>query len=78
MALVVVGTIAALAAGAEDDVFAGRVWLADDGLVAAVTRGNAAGPAGFDNAPVVDAGTAVIYPGLVDLHSHLGYNTLPL
>jgi cytosine/adenosine deaminase-related metal-dependent hydrolase len=27
---------------------------------------------------VVDAGTAVIYPGLVDLHSHLGYNTLPL
>ena len=78
MALVVVGTIAALAAGAEDDVFAGRVWLADDGTVAAVTRGNAAGPAGFDDAPVVDAGAAVIYPGLVDLHSHLGYNTLPL
>jgi 5-methylthioadenosine/S-adenosylhomocysteine deaminase len=78
MALVVAGTIAALAVGAEDDVFAGRVWLSDDGTVAAVTRGNDAGPAGFDDAPVVDAGAAVIYPGLVDLHSHLGYNTLPL
>ncbi len=78
MALVVAGTIAPLQPGAEDDVFSGRVWLADDGTVAAVTRGNAAGPAGFDNARTVDVGAAVIYPGLVDLHSHLGYNTLPL
>ncbi len=78
MALVVAGTIAAMVRGAEQDVFAGRVWLADDGTVAAVTHGNAAGPAGFDGAPAVDVGAAVIYPGLVDLHSHLGYNTLPL
>jgi len=78
MALVVAGTIAPMVRGAEQDVFAGRVWLADDGTVAAVTDGNAAGPAGFDGAPTVDVGAAVIYPGLVDLHSHLGYNTLPL
>jgi 5-methylthioadenosine/S-adenosylhomocysteine deaminase len=78
MALVVAGTIAAMARGAEDDVFAGRVWLADDGTVDAVTRGDAAGPAGFAVARTVDVGAAVIYPGLVDLHSHLGYNTLPL
>ena len=44
MALVVTGTIAPMARGAEEDVFAGRVWLADDGTVAAVTRGNAARP----------------------------------
>jgi cytosine/adenosine deaminase-related metal-dependent hydrolase len=78
MALVMAGTIAALTPGAEDDVFPGRVWLSDDGTIDAVTRGNAAGPSGFDTAPVVNAGPAVIYPGLVDLHSHLGYNTLPL
>jgi 5-methylthioadenosine/S-adenosylhomocysteine deaminase len=78
MTLVVSGTVAPLRAGAEDEFFAGRVFLADDGTVAAVTSGNAPGPAGFDNARAVDVGTAVIYPGLVDLHSHLGYNTLPL
>src|SRR4051812_22075767 len=78
MALVVSGTVAPLRARAEDEVFAGRIFLADDGTVAAVTRGTAPGPAGFDNARAVDVGAAVIYPGLVDLHSHLGYNSLPL
>src|SRR6185437_15771457 len=78
MALVVTGTVAPMVRGSESDVFAGRVWLADDGTVAAVTRGAAAGPAGFAGAASVDVGAAVIYPGLVDLHSHLGYNTLPL
>ena len=78
MALVVAGTIAPMVRGAEQDVFAGRVWLADDGTVAAVTQGNAAGPAGFGGAATLDVGAAVVYPGLVDLHSHLGYNTLPL
>lgn len=79
MALVVKGTVAPMAPGAEQESFAGRVWLANDGTVAAVTKGSAGGPAGFPaEAPVVDVGAAVIYPGLVDLHSHLGYNTLPL
>jgi cytosine/adenosine deaminase-related metal-dependent hydrolase len=58
--------------------FAGRVWIGDDGNVAAVTRGRAKGPAGSDGAPVVDVGTSLVIPGLVDLHNHLAYNTLPL
>lgn len=37
-------------------------------------------PAGFADAPVIDltAGGALILPGLVDLHGHLQYNSLPL
>jgi 5-methylthioadenosine/S-adenosylhomocysteine deaminase len=58
--------------------FAGRVWIADDGTVAAVTRGRAAGPAGSSDALVVDVGSSLVVPGLVDLHNHLAYNTLPL
>ncbi len=79
MALVVEGTVAAMAPGAEKTVGPGRVWLGEDGTVAAVTGPVDAGPAAFPaDAPVVSVGTSVIYPGLLDLHSHLGYNTLPL
>jgi cytosine/adenosine deaminase-related metal-dependent hydrolase len=79
MALVVKGTVAPMATGAEPEVFDGAVWIGDDGVIAAVTRGGAAGPGGFDAAPVVDVGDgAVIHPGLVDLHSHVAYNSLPL
>lgn len=78
MALVLAGKVAPLATGDEKAVFAGRVWLGDDGRVAAVTRGTTPKPAGFDDAPVVDVGASVIYPGFVDLHSHIGFNTLPL
>lgn len=65
---------------APDDraVFTGRVWIGDDGLIKAVTRGSKAGPPEFHDAPVVDAGTSLVLPGLVDLHNHLAYNTLPL
>lgn len=59
-------------------VFTGRVWIADDGTVAAVTKGTARPPAGFEQAPVVDVGTDLVLPGLIDLHNHLAYNTLPL
>ena len=58
--------------------FRGRVWIGDDGLIAAVTKGTAKGPPGFDTAPAVDVGTSLVLPGLVDLHNHLAYNTLPL
>ncbi len=59
-------------------VFTGRVWIADDGTIAAVTRGISRGPAGFETAPIVDVGTNLVVPGLIDLHNHLAYNTLPL
>ncbi len=78
MAVVVAGMVAPMARGAEAKAFAGRVWLGDDGAVAAVTKGRAKGPAGFSNAPVVDVGDAVVHPGFVDLHSHIAYNPLPL
>ncbi|HSK26659.1 MAG TPA: amidohydrolase family protein [Jiangellales bacterium] len=58
--------------------FRGRVWIGDDGLVAAVTRGTRAGPPGFADAPRVDVGDDLVLPGLVDLHNHLAYDTLPL
>lgn len=78
MALVIAGEVAPMAAGAEEESFRGRVWLGDDGLVDAVTREGDSAPAGFDAAPVVDVGDAVVHPGFVDLHSHIGYNSLPL
>ena len=58
--------------------FKGRLWIDDDGVIAAVTKGQRAGPDGFDDAPVVDVGTSLVLPGLIDLHNHLAYNTLPL
>jgi cytosine/adenosine deaminase-related metal-dependent hydrolase len=76
--MVLAGTVAPMAPGAEDDVFPGRVWLGDDGLIAAVTRDGDPAPPGFESARVVDVGEAVIHPGFIDLHSHVGYNTLPL
>ncbi len=46
--------------------------------IAAVTPGISRGPAGFENAEIVDVGTNLVVPGLIDLHNHLAYNTLPL
>jgi 5-methylthioadenosine/S-adenosylhomocysteine deaminase len=65
-------------AASEDAAFAGRVWFGDDGLVAAVTKGTRKGPPGSAGATVVDVGSSLVIPGLVDLHNHLAYNTLPL
>jgi 5-methylthioadenosine/S-adenosylhomocysteine deaminase len=83
VALVVGGRLVPLASDPQvsPDPFAafrGRVWIGDDGVVAAVTRGTAAGPPGFEGAPTVDVGGSLVLPGLVDLHNHLAYNTLPL
>ena len=58
--------------------FSGTVWIGDDGRVAAVTRSRSHPPSGFETAPVVDVGTSIVMPGMVDLHNHLAYNTLPL
>lgn len=80
MALVIEGRLLPLAAGTHTGAatFHGRVWIGDDGVIAAVTRGKARGPAGFDGAAVVDVGSALVLPGLIDLHNHLAYNALPL
>jgi 5-methylthioadenosine/S-adenosylhomocysteine deaminase len=56
----------------------GRLWIGDDARIAAVTEGDQPGPPGFDAASTVDVGTALVLPGLIDLHNHLAYNTLPL
>lgn len=61
----------------EDDVFTGRVWI-EDGRILAITRGTRKGPPGYRDAPVIDVRPNLIVPGLIDLHNHLAYNTLPL
>jgi 5-methylthioadenosine/S-adenosylhomocysteine deaminase len=73
--LVVEGVVAAMRDGAPASV-PGAVWIDDHGLIEAVTPLDAE-PGGFGGAPRVVAG-GVIYPGLIDLHNHLLYNTLPL
>ena len=83
MALVLAGRIVSLTADtsvatSESSVFKGKVWIGDDGRIAAVTKGTKKGPAGFDSAKKIDVGTNLIVPGLIDLHSHLAYATLPL
>jgi cytosine/adenosine deaminase-related metal-dependent hydrolase len=78
MALVIKGRVVALDPADPRAVLPGRIWLGDGGLVDAVTGATGPGPAGFQAAPVVDVGDAFILPGLIDLHNHLGYNTLPL
>src|SRR5664279_283812 len=83
MALVVKGRIVPISNDptvAPDDQasFAGRVWIGDDGRIAAVTRGRAAGPPALAGAPVVDVGSRLVLPGLIDLHNHLAYDTLPI
>ena len=54
--------------------FVGRVRF-DGALVDKVLQGRHAPPAGVDQ---IDVGEAYVYPGLTDLHSHLGFATLPL
>jgi cytosine/adenosine deaminase-related metal-dependent hydrolase len=77
MALVIGGRVAALDRDGSA-IFKGRVWIGDDGRIDAVTHGSGPAPAGFQKAPIVDVGSAYVMPGIIDLHNHLGYNTLPL
>jgi hypothetical protein len=55
----------------------GVVYVGDDGLIEAVGGVGMTPPSGFEHAHRI-ATDGVIYPGLIDLHSHIGYNTLPL
>ena len=58
--------------------FTGRVWIGDEGTIITVTKGTKAGPPGSETASVIDVGSSLVLPGLIDLHNHLAYNTLPL
>jgi 5-methylthioadenosine/S-adenosylhomocysteine deaminase len=78
MALVIAGNVVAMAQADPAKVSRGRVWRGDDGLIDSVTPENAAAPAGFEKARVVDVKDAWVLPGLIDLHNHIGYNALPL
>src|SRR6266540_1676100 len=76
MALVLEGEIATMDP-ARPVVAAGRVYVDDQGRIAAVQGAGEPAPAGFDTARRVRTG-GVVYPGLIDLHNHLAYNCLPL
>ena len=55
----------------------GVVWIGDDGRIAAVTPAAAPPPVAFAGVAPVPSG-GLIYPGLIDLHNHLPYNTIGL
>ena len=78
MALVIRGRVVPMSKADPSAVFTGRVYLGDDGTVEAVTSGSSNPPPGFANAAEVNAGDALVIPGIIDLHNHLGYNALPL
>ena len=79
------GRVAPVSKADPDRVFEGRVGFSADneqpeagvprGVVEHVKARRAPATPGFVH---VDVGDAYIYPGLVDLHSHLGYNALGL
>lgn len=68
------GRIVALEAAEPERHFSGRVRF-DGGVVDRVLRRRHGPPAGVVQ---VDVGDCWVYPGLSDLHSHLGFATLPL
>ena len=73
--LVVFGTV--LTVDADRRTHARGAVYVHDGVIERVADATAAPPAGFDAAPRVRTG-GVVTPGLIDLHNHLAYNTLPL
>jgi 5-methylthioadenosine/S-adenosylhomocysteine deaminase len=76
MALVLEGMVATMDPG-RPVVPHGRVYVDDQGRIAAVQGADEPAPGGFDAARRVRA-AGVVYPGLIDLHNHLAYNCLPL
>jgi cytosine/adenosine deaminase-related metal-dependent hydrolase len=78
MPLTIAGRIVPLDRQDPDAVFKGRVHLDNSGAIESITTANAPMPSGFGNAPTLDVGDAFVLPGLIDLHNHIGYNTLPL
>ena len=78
MALAIKGTIVPLKKSSPKETFNGRVYFTDIGRIAGTRKVSQSPPAGYAGATEVDVGDAFVYPGLIDLHSHIGYNALPL
>jgi len=78
MTLVIQGRIVPMDRDAPDHVFAGRVFIDSSGTIERITTLTDPSPTGFATAPVVNVGANLVLPGLIDLHNHIGYNTLPL
>jgi 5-methylthioadenosine/S-adenosylhomocysteine deaminase len=78
MTLRIDGTIVALDPADPERVRKGTVWLGEKGLVDAVTGAGEPAPAGFSAAHAVNVGDAWVFPGVIDLHNHIAYDTLPL
>ena len=55
----------------------GALYVGADELIHAVQRRGDAAPGGFESARRVET-RGCVYPGLIDLHSHVVYNVLPL
>jgi 5-methylthioadenosine/S-adenosylhomocysteine deaminase len=55
----------------------GALYIGADERIAAVQERGAPAPAGFEDAATLETG-GTVYPGLIDLHNHIAYNTLPL
>jgi 5-methylthioadenosine/S-adenosylhomocysteine deaminase len=78
MALVIRGRLVPLQRDDPSAVFKGSVYIDDDGRIEAVAPSRRKALAGYEHAPVVEGGDALVFPGLIDLHNHLAYNTLGL
>jgi cytosine/adenosine deaminase-related metal-dependent hydrolase len=74
MTLELAGRIVALDSADPERVFVGRVGFSAGSVAYTKPRRNPPTPGSTH----IDVGDAFIYPGLIDLHSHLGYNALPL
>ena len=77
MALLVEGAMVPLEAAEPERSGSGWVRIDDTGLVGATGFGR---PKAADRADArtVSVGRAWVFPGVIDLHNHIGYNTLPL
>ena len=76
---IIQGHIVPLDRADESATFVGRLYI-DGAKIEQVSTSTSSvlAPSGYDAAPVVDCGDAFVYPGLIDLHSHIAYNVLPL
>jgi 5-methylthioadenosine/S-adenosylhomocysteine deaminase len=76
MTLVLTGAVVTMVEGAEP-IPDGAVYIDGEGRVEAVQPAGVPPPAGYREAPRIDTG-GTLFPGLVELHEHLVFATIPL